>query len=206
MIFDISIPLTNKTAVYPNNPKVVIVSHQKMPKDSSNSSKITLGSHVGTHIDSSLHIKNKAGSVDKISLDKLVGSCRVLDMSKVKEKITVADFKNHGGVKKGERILVKTGNSARGFKKFYKDYIYLDGEAADYLANKRITLFGIDAWSVKQRSGKDLRAHASLLQNDIVVLEGLDLSRPKAGRYKLAALPLKVIGVDGAPVRAILIN
>jgi arylformamidase len=107
-------------------------------------------------------------------------------------------------IRKGERILVKTRNSAVGFDRFRNDYVYLAGNAAAYLATKDISLFGIDYISVKQRGGKDNRAHTALLEKGIVILEGLDLSNVLPGRYNLIALPLGFTGLDGAPARAVL--
>ncbi|MDO8590750.1 MAG: hypothetical protein Q7R65_02090 [bacterium] len=109
-------------------------------------------------------------------------------------------------VKKAERILVKTRNSLRGFDKFYDDYIYLNGDAADYLAELGISLFGIDYFSVKQRGSKDQRPHTSLLSKNIPIIEGLDLSQVPAGNYTLVCLPLKFTGIEGGPARVILIS
>jgi len=201
-IFDISIPIHEKMAIYPNNPKIEI-SSIKTP--SSYLSKIIFGTHTGTHIDVPRHVIKKGKGVDKIELEQIVGECRVLDMTKVKESIKIDDLKKYK-IKKGERILVKTKNSIRGFKKFYKDYIYLDGDAADYLTEKQIVLFGIDALSVKKPGSSDVRAHTSFLKNEIVIFEGLDLSQVKEDNYYFIGLPLKMKGLDGAPARVILIK
>lgn len=202
-IIDISIPLNNSTVVYPNNPKVQI---ETTKGTSSTNSKITLGSHTGTHIDAPMHVFEDGATLDEIPFEQMVGKCRVLDFTDAEESIKVSDLEKHD-IKEGERILAKTKNSLIGFSgEFRNDYIYLDGDAAEYLAQKRVALFGIDYLSVKQRGSSDTRAHTELLKNNIVIFEGLDLSKAEKGEYTFIGLPLKFIGIDGSPVRAILLK
>ncbi len=199
-IIDISLPIYEGMAVYPNNPSVKIKS---LKTPSTNISEITFGSHTGTHIDVPRHISEKGTGVDKVKLPRLIGTARVLDMTHCKNTITVTDLKKEN-IKQGERILVKTNNSKRGFKKFYPDYVYLDGEAAEYIAKKKITLFGIDSLSIKQKGSPDSRPHTELLKNNIIIIEGLNLQKVKPGIYNLFCLPLNLVGLDGAPARVIL--
>ena len=204
-IYDISLPLDGRTIIYPGNPEMLIESHQSVPEHPTNLSKITFGSHTGTHVDAPRHIDNNAIGVDKVSLEACIGLCRVLDMTKVEEKISIFDLEKEN-IKKGERILVKTKNSLRGFREFYEDYIYLDGDAADFLCNAGIVLFGIDALSVKKRGGEDVRPHTSLLSKIIVIFEGLDLSGVEPGEYNFIGLPLRFVDLDGAPARALIVK
>lgn len=201
-IIDISLPIYPGMAVYPNNPAVKIT---PLKTSTSYISEITFGSHTGTHIDTPRHILQEGLSVDKISLNQLIGPARVLDMTRCQKSITLEDLKKEN-IKQGERILVKTANSDRGFKTFYPDYIYLDGEAAEFLAKKGIILFGIDSLSVKQKGSPDTRPHTALLKKGIVIIEGLDLSKALPGNYNLFCLPLKLTSLDGAPARVILIK
>ena len=201
-IIDISLLLSDKTIVYPGNPEIKIAT---IPGKTSTHYEITIGSHAGTHLDAPKHVFENGAGVDKVDLNKIVGECRVLDMTRVKEVIGVDDLKKEK-IKKGERILVKTKNSKRGFEKFYDDYIYLGGEAAEFLAKKKIALFGMDYLSVKKRGGPDNRPHTELLRSGVVIFEGLDLSKVKPGKYFFVGLPLKFAGLDGAPARAVLIS
>lgn len=200
-IIDISLPLSEKTIIYPNNPGIRL---ETFRGKTSTHTKIMMGSHTGTHFDAPKHIFEKGVGVDRLDLEKVVGKCRLLDFTDVSEAISIVDLKRYN-IKKGERILAKTKNSKRGFKKFYDDYIYLDGKAAEFLAEKKIALFGIDFLSVKKRGGEDNRPHIALLKKGIAVFEGLDLSRVKPGKYFFIGLPLKFIGLDGSPARAILL-
>ena len=201
-IIDISLALEEGMITYPNNPEFKIQSFQDL---TSAHSVIEMGTHTGTHIDAPRHVFKNGKGVSRIPLTAYVGKCRVLDLSMVKESITINDLKKYR-IKKGERILVKTRNSTRGFKKFYNDYTYIDGDTADYLAEKGIILFGIDYLSVKKRGGSDHRPHTSILKKGIVIFEGLDLSKVSEGVYTFIGLPLKLGNIDGAPARAVLVT
>lgn len=203
-IIDISVGLNKDTAVYPGNPLFEIETFKSASGGSTNS-KMILGTHVGTHIDAPGHAFTEGIDIDDLSLSIFVGSCRVLDMTHSKEKITVEDLLKKE-IKKGERILLKTTNSARGFSTFYDDYVYLSGEAAHYLAAQGIILCGIDAWSVKQKGSKDNTPHTALLSRMIPIIECIDLKHVVEGEYVLIALPLKVNAKDGAPARVILLK
>ncbi len=204
-IFDVSIPLSNKTVVYPGNVPLSIDVHHEMPEHATHLSKITMGSHTGTHVDAPSHAVRDGLSLDDIALETFVGPCRVLDCTRSAGSVKIFDLKKFN-VKKGERILVKTQNSILGFETFRDDYIYLDGDAADYMAELGIALFGIDYFSVKQRGSKDQRPHTSLLAKNIPIIEGLDLSQVSVGSYTLVCLPLKFIGIEGGPARVILVD
>jgi arylformamidase len=200
-IFDISIPLHENTITYPGNPAISIVSHQGK---TSLHSEITIGSHTGTHVDVPKHVFKDGAGVGSISLEKLVGPCRVLDMRHCSKAIQRFDLESCN-IKKGERILVKTKNSERGFGHFYNDYVYLEGDAAEFLADAGIFLFGIDYLSVKQCGSGDNRPHTVLLKKNIVIFEGLDLSAIEPGAYMFIGLPLLFPLLDGAPARVILL-
>lgn len=205
-IIDISLPLNNDTPVYPRNLPVSLSVHQKMPEATSHLSAINFGSHSGTHIDAPAHFLQGAFTLDKIPLDNFVGPCRVLDFSKEKGESVTKEMLEKKNIIAGERILLKTKNSIRGFKEFYSDYVYLDGDGADYLASLDILVIGIDTLSIKKSGGPDNRPHLSFLSKNIPIIEGLDLSGAEEGEYELVCLPLKFTDIEGAPARAILIK
>jgi arylformamidase len=214
-IIDISLPLSASTIVYPGNPRVEI---EEVRGASSTHSKITLGSHTGTHIDAPRHVFPDRGGVEIFPLAQMNGPAIVVDCTSATEKVTRQDLgnalKNKGiatprqdlGALKGTRILLKTQNSIRGFDTFRDDFIYLDGDCAEWLASEGVALVGIDYLSIKQRGGSDHRPHTALLEKNIVILEGIDLSHVEAGEYTLACLPLSFPGLDGAPARAVLMR
>ncbi|MEI6479047.1 MAG: cyclase family protein [bacterium] len=204
-IFDISVSISNNTVVYPGDPKIKIEVFKEWSETTSKLSEVFMGTHSGTHIDSPSHCLKDGKRIEDIPLNVFVGPARVIDLSLLPEKITKNDLIDKN-VRQGERILVKTRNSKEGFDTWRDDFVYLDGDAADYLAEIGIILFGIDYLSVKQKGSKDNRAHTSLLKKDIPILETIDLSRVSEGEYFLVCAPLKISGVEGAPARALLIK
>ncbi len=205
-IIEISLPLNNNTPVYPGNVPLSVSIHKKMPEYATTLSAISFGSHSGTHIDAPAHAVEGAATLDKIPLENFIGQCRVLDFSKETGEAVSKNFLESKKIQSGERVLLKTKNSVRGFKEFYDDYVYLDGDAADYLSSLAVTLVGIDSLSIKKRGGTDHRPHTSLLAKNIPIIEGLDLSKVAEGEYELICLPLNFTGIDGAPARAVLIE
>lgn len=199
-LIDITIPIQNNMASYPKNPEVKIDS---MSTGSSTISSLHLGSHTGTHVDAPAHVFEGAQTVDNIPLSALVGPCRVLDMTHCPESVGVVDLEKYN-IQPNERILLKTTNSQRGYNEFYSDYVFLHGDAADYLAALNVSLVGIDYLSIKQRGSDDHRPHTSLLEKEIIIFEGLNLKDVDEGSYFLMALPLKLKDLDGAPARVVL--
>lgn len=204
-IFDVSVPLNEKTVIYPGNAPLEVSVHHAMPEHATRLSKIVMGSHTGTHVDAPRHAIPNGAPLDAIPLETFVGRCRVLDCTDSAGAVRLEDFKR-AKARAGERLLVKTKNSLRGFGAFYDDYVYLDGGAAEYLAELPLTLFGIDYFSVKQRGSSDQRPHTALLSRGIPLIEGLDLSAVPAGEYLLFCLPLRFTGIEGAPARVVLVD
>ena len=101
---------------------------------------------------------------------------------------------------------MKTKSSERGYTEFYKDYVYLSSDAAQYLADKNIKLIGIDYFSVKQKGSLDNTPHTAFLEKNIPILESINLASVEAGEYFLMAAPLALQSVDGSPVRALLLK
>lgn len=186
-ILDISLPIHEGMPVYPGTAETTI-KQVKSGSGSSVLSEITMTSHAGTHIDAPSHSVEGGHPIDGFALSVFYGPCRVLDMTASRGAVTKADLAP-ANIQKGERVLLKTSNSARGFAKFYPDYVYLASDAAGYLAEIGVSLVGIDALSVKQRGAPDNSPHTLLLEQNIAIVEGLDLSKATPGDYTLSALP-----------------
>lgn len=204
-IIDISLPIKTNMVVYPGNAPVDIsVWHSIGKGDSSNLSRIDLGSHTGTHIDAPFHNDPSGKTLGQIPLQIFFGRCKVFDFSNSQKCVSLEDLRSKD-IKKGDRILLKTSNSFRGLEEFYDDYVYLDGDGAEYLAEQGVLLVGIDSLSIKQRGSKDNRPHSALLSKDIPIIEGINLKEVSEGEYIISAFPISV-DIDGAPIRAVLIK
>jgi arylformamidase len=206
--YDISVPLKqgmNYLPIDPVAPKIYRFSDVDL------GAKVTMSmleiiSHTGTHIDTPRHFIPGGSTVSDMPLDATVGPARVIEI-KDPETIKVAELKTHG-IRKGERILCKTRNSPLAYEspKFVEDYVYLDGDAADYLAEKEIILFGLDCITIGDyRNGESVvKTHQTLLGAGIYILEDCALGGVPAGEYELLCLPLLMYNGDAGPCRAIL--
>lgn len=202
-ILDVSIPLKEGMMTYPGNAEFT---SEELPSSSGTNyvSRITLGSHAGTHVDTPKHIRAGAG-IESYSNEVFLGECRVIDCTQATESITV-DLLESNNIQAGARILLKTKNSERGFDTFYDDFVFLGSNAAQWLAKKGVALVGIDFLSVKQKGSEDNTPHTALLKQNIPIIEGLDLSKAKEGEYVLVAAPLRIADADGVPARVLLLS
>jgi len=200
--YDVSLSIKEGMIVYPKNPSPSIRQYSRIPLDSVNESLIALGSHTGTHVDSKLHIKNNVDGAETLPLDSFYGKCKVLDLTDVEKEIDRKDLENHD-IKKGDIILLKTGNSKIGFQKFRTDFVHVTLDAAKYLVEAGVKTLGFDYLSVKRFGGDD-EVHEILISN-LTLFEGLNLADVLAGEYIFLGLPLR-INCDGAPARVILVG
>jgi arylformamidase len=146
-----------------------------------------------------------AGTLGDIPLDALIGPVRVVEMPNARsiDRRALAG-KDWEGV---ERVLFHTDNSRHWTDPgFHAGFVWLEPDAARFLAERRIRLVGIDYLSIDRYTSIDHGSHFALLSESIAILEGLDLSGVPAGDYQLVALPMKLDQADGAPVRAVLID
>lgn len=206
-IYDVTIAVSELVPTFPGDPKVKIdVCASLANGDAANVSQICLGVHTATHVDAPNHFIEGTRRVDELDLEKLIGNCRVIELDKNVMAITAQDIKTIENV---ERVLFKTRNSEfwnEPEKGFRTDFTYITPEAARLLVEKGVQLVGIDYLSVEQFGAKSFETHLTLLENEVVIIEGLDLREVPAGDYELICLPLKVVGGtgDGAPARTVL--
>lgn len=201
-IIDISMIIHEDMMVYPENPEPKIEQYANISEDGSNESKITLGSHTGTHIDAPLHVKENGKSLEEIPLDDFYGKCKVLDLLDAGNEIHKEDLIPHE-IKEDDIILLKTKNSKKQYETFREDFAHVKLDAAEYLVKKKIKTLGVDYLSVEKFNANE-GVHDILLDN-LTVFEGLCLKDVDPGKYIFVGLPLKIDG-DGSPVRAILID
>ena len=203
---DVSVTLHHGMVHWPGDPAVVITRTSDLERgDPATVSKLSMGSHTGTHMDAPRHFIRAGKGLDDMPLETTVGRARVIAIRNAKA-ILPEELRPHR-IRRGERLLFKTRNSTRCWKtdRFVKDFVSLSPEAARFLAQRRVRLVGIDYLSVgsyRERNG--VAVHQTLLGAGVWILEGLDLSRVRSGRYELICLPLKIRSGDGAPARAIL--
>lgn len=162
--------------------------------------RLEMDVHTGTHIDAPLHMIVDGETFESISLDKLVGACKVVDVTGVEGGISKADLKRFQ-IQKDDFMLLKTKNSFE--EHFNFDFVYLAADGADYLAELGIRGVGTDALGI-ERSQEGHPTHKTLFANDIIIIEGLRLKEVQQGDYFMVAAPLKLVGTDAAPARVLL--
>jgi arylformamidase len=202
-IHDITVPLSAELPVYPGDPSVVIAPWCSIAEgDSANVSRLTLSSHSGTHLDPPRHFSDSGTTVDQIPLELLIGKALVVEIADA--SVIGPRELSRLPVKGVERLLLKTRNSELWKEQaFRKDFAALSVDGARFLLETGVKLIGIDYLSVESVEG-DGQVHRLLLDNGILVLEGINLAEVAPGEYELICLPLKIKDGDGAPVRAIL--
>lgn len=203
-IFDISRPINPKLAVWPGDTPFSAQIKLAMSQGASvNLNTLTLSSHTGTHADAPYHFANDDLTIEQAPLEAYLGPATVVTVRREAGPLTPADFPNldWSGI---ERLLVHSTASAKPLDQFPTEFVYPSPELADFLGRHRVVLFGSDAPSMDAMNSKSLPGHNALRRNRIAILEGLLFSDIPDGRYELIALPLKIGGSDGSPVRAIL--
>ena len=206
-IYDVTVAVSEHVPIYEGDPRVEIDSVRSIAGgDGVNVSKLCFGAHTGTHVDAPNHFIDGTRKVSDLEIEKLVGPCRVVELDQSALSIEPSHLVTLEGV---ERIIFKTRNSAfwnEPEKGFRKDFTFLSLNAAKALVEVGIKLVGIDYLSIEQFGSVDHAVHKTLLEREIVILEGLDLRAVPAGDYELICLPLKYTGStgDGAPARTIL--
>ncbi|GAB4260881.1 MAG: cyclase family protein [Thermoleophilia bacterium] len=218
-VIDISVPLNPATPVWPGSEPVGIERTADFPEDDVRISRLTLNSHAGTHIDAPGHFLPQGALVESIPLSTLIGPCLVLDVSEKRRRrpdlIGAEDLKNAGLAPPpaagtpdpaAERVLLRTRAEGHWdeIRPFDASFPGLDPEAADYLVRAGVLLVGLDAPSIEPYATEEKRTHHILLGAGIVLLETLRLTHVAPGTYELICLPLRLEGVEGSPVRAVL--
>ena len=202
---DISVTLKDGMVHWPGDPPAVITRTLDVGRgDPATVSRLSIGSHTGTHMDAPLHFLKGGRGLDRMPLSVVLGPARVIAIRhpRVVEGAALRRMR----LRPGERILLKTRNSSRCWKTddFVEDFVHLSQDAAHELARAKVSLVGIDYLSVGGFKQDGDLVHRILLTSGVWILEGLNLSRATPGMYELACLPLKILHSDGAPARAVI--
>jgi kynurenine formamidase len=186
--------------------------------------------HGGTHVDAPLHFAQGHQAVDEIPLERLMGPAVVVDVTAAADRdadyqVSVDDFlraeRESGAIPRGAIVLLRTGFASRwsdaatylGTTKRGPEgaaelhFPGLHPDAARWLiANRSIGAIGIDTASIDTGQSKLFESHRLLYERDIPAFENLAaLDRLPARGAFVVALPMKIRGGSGAPLRAVAI-
>jgi arylformamidase len=202
---DISAPIHDSMTGWPGLPHVSVQKFQDLHKgDDVNITTFSMPVHSGTHIDAPRHLYKNGNDITLVDFDSVIGLCRVIQIPASAKSVLPEHIEN-AAIQEGERVLFKTSNSDIDWtsKNFQRDFTFLSTPAAELLANIKVKSVGLDYICIGNRGNHKL-VHSILFETGISVIEGLNLAEASPGSYELFCLPLKILGADAAPSRAIL--
>ncbi|WP_431802891.1 arylformamidase [Halobacillus andaensis] len=201
-LIDISMSLNARTPAWPGDQAF----HYKLTWEMEDTGSVNVGqfqssNHTGTHVDAPFHYDNDGETIGELPIERFIGDALVVNMEG-KSKIEASDLEPFQ-FEAVNKVLFRS-LSWEDRSSFPGEYTVIAEDVAPFLKKNGIDLIGIDTPSVDPETSKDLPAHQSLKKEDILILEGLELSHIAPGIYELMAFPLKMEEADGSPVRAIL--
>lgn len=203
-LYDISRTISTQTAVWPGDQQMSFSMALELNKgDSVNLTRLSISPHTATHADGGWHTSNQGLHPDQLPLEKFIGPAQVVTITRRHGGILPEDVQ-HAITGPVERLLIHSWISDNPDTEFHEDFPYPTVELIDWLADRGAVLLGLDSPSVDDFSSKILPGHHRLRERGMVHLEILQLSGVPDGHYELIALPLKLAGVCGSPVRAVL--
>lgn len=203
-LYDITRTLSPQTAVWPGDTPFSFQQDLSLAAgDAANLTTLTLTAHAGTHLDAPWHVLPGGAHPADLPLAPFVGPAHVVFVERAVGGIVPDDFAGHdlSGL---QRLLIRTFYSDLPDDRFVPDFPYATPELVDWLAGQGAVLLGVDTPTVDGFDSESLAAHHRLFEQGLYNLELLKLSGVPDGVYELIALPLKMAGVCGSPVRAIL--
>lgn len=200
MIYDLSLPINEKTPVFPNDSKQEIRQVATVGKEGFNEKRVSFNTHFSTHIDFPSHMLKEGKTLSDFPIEKFVGEGVVLD---ARNKDIAEISLNY--VKKNDFVFFCTGHISKVYSKdFFKDAPVLSEEFAQKLVKKQVSIIGLDSYTPDHEPYK---VHKILLRKNILIIENLaNLDKLVNKRFKCYVAPLKIENSDGAPCRVIAIT
>lgn len=210
-VIDLSQPLFHNCPGWPTY-KMVNVDYEAIyPKDGFTAERIDMNVHTGTHMDAPFHFYPDGKKVDEMAVEQFVGEAIPINLFGIEPETAIG--KEHlepyaDKIKPGDIVLLCTGwSEKRGYTEdYYYKWPFLSREGAKWLVEKKVKGVGIDGLSIGGwAEGNGPPAHEELLSNEIWPLEELNLTEElfEEERWFICAVPLKLKGFGGAPVRAV---
>lgn len=199
---DITQPFQDTIATWPGDtPFHFELAFTKEQTGSVNIGRFTTSTHTGTHADAPYHFDKDAPTIEQLDVNIYIGEALVIDLTEKKEiRRDYLEEINFGGV---TRVLFKLHEKVD--TETFPDRVpVIHPDIAPFLKEKGIRLIGVDCPSVDALDSKSLVTHHALYSHGIHIIENLMLERVVPGLYEFIGLPLKIVGADGAPVRAVI--
>lgn len=204
---DLSWDITEQTPIYPGDPKPKIAVATILESDGYNLSSVYIGTQTGTHVDAPYHFSNEGDTIEKMELDFFFGEAVVIRVTdkKPNEKITMDDVMPYDEkIREGTIILFNTNWYKKvGTEEFF-EHPYVSIEVAEYLVNKGVRFLCIDTINADQTGGTEFPVHDLFAEKRLMIGENWAyFDNIDFDNVFIAAFPLKIVGTDGSPVRAV---
>ncbi len=189
-LYDISKELFS-AEVYPGDPvpfRADFASYNSTPPSICQVSGLVAGSHSGTHLDAPLHFCPGGRDTADMELERCIGECKVVSAEGEILPEQMREFLSDGT----KRLLIKG------------DAVFAS-ETAQVMCDAGLWCVGVETMTVGTKESQ-IEVHQLLLRHEIVIIESLVLADVPEGKYFLSALPLRMAGCDGSPVRAVLLD
>lgn len=206
-IIDLSHPISRDMPVYPGTLPPAFSRGSTFNEDGFLEQKITMVTHTGTHLDAPAHIIENAKTLDQFPIDHFYGKGMVIRPGEtIANTISEHDLRIHEErIKSCDFVLINTGWSRWwGDNRYFEDYPVLSLKAAHWLSRFKLKGIGIDAISADPFLAENWPVHNAFLKKEIIIIENLtNLESVADTPFFLSCLPLKIVGADGSPVRAV---
>jgi arylformamidase len=208
-LIDLSHPLEHGQLNFPFDPKIAVVIHNTTSSIGYNMTQISMATHQGTHLDAPYHFYDDGKTIDQMPLDRFHGPAVLVDLAPrtflaARTPITVEMLESHESkFQPNAKVIYRTGwDRAFGTLEFFTDFPTLTPDAAQWIAESRIGLLGMDT---PTPSTQWKEVHLTLLKKgvEIVIVEGLTNLEQLPSRFEFVGFPLNIKGRDGSPIRAI---
>ena len=209
-IVDLSHALTADTPVYPGDPVPAFSVATTIAKEGYNLFNVFLGSQSGSHVDAPFHFSDQGATVDRMDLGYFMGNGMIIDVTykKSKEQITLEEIQKFDKqIEQADIILFKTNWYKKAGTQEFFDHPFLSKEGGGYLLSKGVKTTGIDAINLDNTGGTEFPIHdmfseaGGIIAENLAHLDEVDFVSPF-----IILLPLKLIGCDGSPVRAVAVD
>lgn len=195
--------------VYPDDPGVCFSPLTSYEKQGYLVTGLRFGTHTGTHLDASKHFIRDGAGVEEIPLEALSGEtvcvrARLHYRNSSEHPVIELDDTEKARILRQDRVLVYTGwDSKVGTPEYFEKHPVFSPSVLEFFIKKKIRMLGVDLPTVECKGDDFMEMHEALLSRGIIPVEGLiNLSSLAGRRFFFSAVPLKLSGCDGSPVRA----
>ncbi len=208
-VIDLSHLISPDMPVYPGTEPPLFETPVSIEDDGFLEKKITLFSHTGTHVDAPAHMRPGALTLDRMRIDKFLGTGFVIDISRIPgtliDKEVLTPFSQQ--LEEKDFVLMYSGwSDFWESQKYFGKYPVLSEEAANWICRFNLKGIGIDMISVDHIDSPDMPVHQALFKHDLIIIENLtNLASLVKKDFTFFCLPVKIDTADGAPTRAVAI-